>query len=141
MNIEIVRGQRPPNYDLIRARFPMASRIGVLFAYDDKIYTMSSDDIPPELMAHERVHCERQQAMGVTEWWHAYITDKKFMYHEELLAHTAEYKHLIDINPARPYRRAQLKVIAKKLSAPLYGSVVTAEKAAQDILQQLGEAA
>lgn len=138
---EIINGQYPPIIDEIRSRFPQAARrAGVVFSYGDKIYVPSGWKLPPETLVHEKVHCERQQKVGVEHWWALYISDPQFMYYEELLARVAEYRYLIGVNPARPYRRRQLKELAKKLADPLYNRVVTRAQAEADMLKLIGEA-
>jgi hypothetical protein len=123
----------PPNYHRILQTFPNAKNPGVIFAYGDTIYAPGRTSLPPELVAHESVHGERQLAIGVENWWERYLTDPAFRYDEELLAHRAEYRKLCGIAPTRQVRRAGLKMIAKKLAAPLYGCMVTVARAMQDL--------
>ncbi len=124
----------PPNFASIRAVFPGASNVGVIFAYAPDIYCMHTTNIPPELIAHEKVHIERQEAYpgGVEAWWSRYLVDLSWRYNEELLAHRAEYRWLCE-NASRQVRRASLKVIGRKLAAPLYGNMVTPARAMEDI--------
>ena len=121
--------ERPPNFDAIVKVFPMAARMSVIFAYGEKIYVPSGNPLPPELLAHETVHCKRQMVLGVEEWWKRYLEDPVFRYYEEMLAHRAEYKYLALSAPSRQGRRGALKQTAKKLSAPLYGRMVSEAEA------------
>jgi hypothetical protein len=123
---------RPPNYDDILKVFPLASGQHVIFAYAPDIYSPSGPDLPRSLITHESVHIARQEAMGVKEWWNQYLTDPAFRYEEELLAHRAEYQSLARYG-TRAERRQALKLVAKKLAAPLYGRVVTLERAMKDL--------
>lgn len=123
---------RPPNFDIIRKAFPLANRWGIIFAYGDTIYVPSGNELPPELIAHEEVHGERQLKMGVDAWWDEYIKSVSFRYEEELLAHRAEYAKICEIG-SRQVRRSSLKVIAKKLSDPLYDNMTTQKKAIEDL--------
>lgn len=126
----------PPNFAAIHRVFPGASGEGVIFAYAPDIYSMYVTDIPPELIAHESVHIERQAAhpYGVEAWWYRYLYgEMEWRYNEELLAHRAEYQKLCEIAPTRHMRRAALKVIGRKLAAPLYGKMVTTDRAMKDI--------
>lgn len=122
----------PPNFLQIHARFPFAHNYGTIFAYGDKIYNPHGVNMSPELMAHELVHCKRQLEFGVEAWWEKYLTDHRFLYWEELLAHRAEYQSLCQQYPAGN-KRKMLFHTAKKLSAKLYGPVCTYKQAVEDI--------
>lgn len=127
---------RPPNFGEIAAAFPMAYNHGVIFAFHDAIYNPYNKAIPPELLAHEAVHLARQGGTveGALAWWNKYINDPLFRYREELLAHRAEYQHLMDNAPSRQVRRAALKTTSRRLASPLYGRMITVAKAQKDIL-------
>ena len=121
---------RPPNFEAIRAAFPSAESEGVIFAYDGDIYNPSGGEIPPMLIAHENVHLARQKALdphdkstsrwsGADLWWLQYIENSEFRYHEELLAHAAEFKaHRRSTD--RNAGAALLMRTALRLTAPLY---------------------
>lgn len=126
----------PPNFATIAAAIPAARRPGVIFAYEDTIFAPTSGGpITPHLIAHEKVHGERQKAQGVEQWWNQYLVDLDFRYNEELLAHRAEYQSMISDAPNRQQRRACLKMISKRLASSLYGCGRSAEKCAADILE------
>lgn len=125
---------RPPNFSEILQAFPMAANSGVIFSYAPDIYAPSGRDLPPELLDHESVHIKRQIDMGVEAWWKYYLIDDEFRYNEELLAHQAEYKKLCEMYTDRRSRRSSLKYVAKKLSAPLYGRMISFQQAQEDIL-------
>lgn len=126
----------PPNFQAIKAVFPMAIKPTVIFAYGDIIYNPSGKAIPPEIIAHEEVHGKRQLEMGVELWWERYLTDKQFRYDEELLAHREEYKQHCKLYTSRAHRRSGLILIARRLCSPLYGSVVNMEKAKLDLTKE-----
>lgn len=131
--MEIVHS-RPPNFDQIVKVFPLAVGEGVIFAYGDRIYVPSGNKLPPELYAHELVHCNRQLGIGTENWWGQYLEDEEFRYQEELLSHRKELEVLC-IGASRQVRRSALNVIAKKLSAQLYqyGPTVTLARAKRDL--------
>lgn len=133
MNPQIIK-TRPPNFEAIAARFPRARTSPVIFAYAPNIYAPSCD-VPPALYTHECVHIERQLEIGVEVWWDRYLSDDSFRYHEELLAHRAEYQAMIYLNTSRQARRVALKDVAKKLAHALYeyGAAITFEKAKEDL--------
>lgn len=122
----------PPNIHKIAEVFPAAVKEGVIFAYGDRIFNPSGIQIPPSLLDHERVHCERQRMMGVDAWWNKYLVDPKFRYEEELLAHRAEYAKASE-GANRQQRRYHLHHIAKRLASPLYGRVRSLEQCKKDI--------
>lgn len=130
-NVKVITG-RPPNFEEIAAVFPGAHGESVIFAYGDEIYNPSGQELPPELIAHELVHCERQKAMGLKAWWDQYLVDAKFRYEEELLAHKAEYQKLREMYGRRVKKQA-LEHVASKLAAPLYGFPITKSRAIRDI--------
>lgn len=111
---------RPPNFAAIVKAFPEASRHGVIFAWGEDICNPSNVRIPPELLAHERMHGARQ-GTAIEAWWAAYIADPLFRYNEELLAHVAEYRVLVDGLRNRNTRAKLLQRTAARLIAPLYG--------------------
>jgi len=128
--------ERPPNYDEIVSVFPVVTTMqGVLYAYCDAIYNPDWVDIPQSLLAHEQVHLQRQSA-NPAGWWTRYLIDEKFRFDEELTAHCVEWATIKnEPGPDRNYRRASLNMIAKRLSSPLYGSMVcfdTARKMIRD---------
>lgn len=124
---------RPPNFEDILRVFPKAAGYNVIFCYGDKIYSPSSKPISESLIKHESVHSERQgrKEDTIIEWWDRYLKDVEFRYHEELLAHRAEYQHMIKGN--RHARRIALNLVSHKLALPLYGCMVTIKQAKVDI--------
>jgi hypothetical protein len=131
--LEVVDG-RPPNYVEIVAVFPGAALPGVIFAYGDRIYAPGGRTPSPALQAHEQVHCERQGARP-EHWWGLYLTDPAFRLEEELLAHRAEYRAYCARHVNRVKQAQALADIAAKLSAPLYGGLISPEDARRAILE------
>jgi len=135
----------PPMFEEIDAAFNVRGR-PVLFAFGDKIYNPAGVNVPPDLMAHEEVHGERQlrlnpfdRAAGVLEWWRRYIAEPEFRLAEELPAHVAEFNSLCRQNRAkwvseRNMRRTLAAHVARKLAAPLYGRLLAFPDAKKAIL-------
>lgn len=113
--------ERPPNFELILKAFPDASGPGVIFAYGEHIYNPSGNPIPGPLVAHEKVHQERQRGVygNPDEWWFKYINEPQFRYHEEMFAHVAEYRTQLP-GLDRNDRAKLLQSTARRLIAPLY---------------------
>jgi hypothetical protein len=130
--VKIIRAY-PPNIEAIRAAFDLAG-YAPLFAYGDAIYAPLRTDVPPHLVAHESVHMARQGS-AVESWWERYIKDPAFRLREEIPAHVAEYVYLCESSPGRGARRRALSVVAKRLASPLYGGLISSERARRVILE------
>jgi hypothetical protein len=115
----------PPNIEFIRQHFELDGN--EIFTYGDTVYSPTGP-ISVWLIAHEKVHC-RQQGADPDGWWQRYVDDIQFRFEQELQAHRAEYKcvikHIKDIN----VRRKLLYAISRRLSSPLYGSLVSHQEA------------
>lgn len=128
----IIIQARPPNFEKIAAEFPQAFRSDVMFCYGDKIYFPSGARISDSIMAHEKVHSDRQ-GNNPEAWWDQYIADIKFRFDEELLAHKKEYQ--VECGElTRNQRRIALRQIAQRLSSKLYGSMVSIDEAKRLLL-------
>ena len=116
---------KPPNWDELVAAFPVAATRPALYvAWGDRIYSIAGDTPPPELMAHEYVHGQRQGA-DITGWWRRYIDDPVFRLKEEVQAHKAEFARAALGEKDRNRRARILNVTATRLAAPLYGGVIS----------------
>jgi len=123
--------ERPPNFDaLVAAGFPIVNK-PILFAWGDIIYNPGKVIVPLPLQLHEAMHGERQLAHseGIEGWWQQYVYDDAFRLEEEVLAHQVEYRSWYGGCGNRHQRRNALKAVAKKLSAPLYGRMISPHKA------------
>ena len=123
MNIVI---EFPPNIDNIREVFTISGK--EMFAWGDTIYNPSGNTLTKELLAHERVHCQ-QQGRDIQGWWDKYLINLDFRFKQELKAHQVEYAVNKQIEIDRNRRRIYLREISKRLSSPLYGNMVTFDKA------------
>ena len=126
--------ERPPMFAEINAKFHIAGK-PVIFSWGDVIYNPMRVHIPPHLMAHEAMHGQRQRKWrSIEQWWRDYIDSAAFRLDEEVLAHKVEYAALLRGNSNRHARRSHLKQLAKRLSGPLYGGMITAAKARELLL-------
>lgn len=126
----IIRQAYPPNYWAIKTAFPwIVGRPGVIFCYGDTIYSPSGKGVHPALIAHESVHAEQQKKFGVEAWWNCYLISPTFRFDEEVPAHIAELQWWAKAGMPRNARRAALVGIASRLSGPLYGKLISKEKA------------
>lgn len=124
----------PPNIDKIAAALPGARRTGVIFTYGSTIYAPHGVKVSSALKRHEQVHSDRQAIIGVEQWWDRYIDSSEFRFHEELLAHRAEYDWFRTYRPGKC--RAMLHTITARLSSDLYGSVVLRKQCEDLILRK-----
>lgn len=130
-----IKHKLPPNYDKIIEHIPAVEGMkGVVFTYGDVLYVPNGQDIPSDLMKHEETHVVQQMDIGVDEWWDKYLTNPNFRIRQEVEAYQAQYAYVIE-NYNRAGRRAILQRIAKDLSRPMYGSLVTKEEAARLITE------
>lgn len=122
----------PPLFAEIDAAFNVKGK-PVIFCFGQVIYNPEKVQITRELHAHEFVHGERQREQGTVEdWWHRYIADPEFRLAEEIPAHQMEYLTFCQDNEMgrlRTARRLYLNAVAGKLSSPLYGNLISREKA------------
>ena len=116
----------PPNIDAIREVLPV-SRFNI-FAYGGIIYNPGGDRLPPWLIGHEKVHFA-QQGRFPARWWEKYLKEPKFRLEQEIEAHQEEYRVFCWFNRKRNRRRVHLKHMAKRLAAPMYGGIISADRA------------
>ncbi len=124
--MEILR-ELPPNWKQITETFDVDPATRVLYAYFPHIYNPTGFRVPPALVAHERVHLDRQRK-DVVQWWQSYCDNMRFRLMEELLAHRAEYVAVCN-HPGtnRAQKRAYLVAISKRLGSQLYGCKIRAK--------------
>jgi hypothetical protein len=142
----------PPLIDEIDRAFNVRGK-PVIFCWGDIIYNPQQVTITRELAAHEAVHCRRQ--LGVLEpgtepaelairaWWGRYIRDPNFRLLEEIPAHVEEFLSLCEQHAPRwPNRRAMRRTfaaaIAKRLSSPLYGGLISFAEAKRSLMAGAG---
>lgn len=115
----------PPNFEEICAAFPLAKGSTILFAYAPDIYNPNNVSIAPDLIAHERVHIERQ-GDDPEGWWEQYIADPDFRLEEERLAHIAEAWYLVRASTNNRAARKRIAVyVGSRLASPLYNMGLT----------------
>lgn len=121
---------RPPLFDLIDAAFHVAGK-PVVFAWGNAIYNPTGCPVSREIAHHEAVH-QKQQGSDPEAWWRRYIDDKTFRLEQEIPAHQVQYGEFCLHNAngqIRSNRRRYLHLMARRLSSPLYGSLVPYERA------------
>lgn len=125
--MKIVQGF-PPNYNRIKEVFDLTGK-NPIFCWGDIIYFPNGTKLDEHLIVHESVHSEQQKEAGGPEmWWAQYLDDPRFRLSQEVTAYRAQYKFVSE-NSSRQVSRNFLKIIAKDLSSPMYGSLVNLQEA------------
>lgn len=123
----------PPNYEQICAAIPAVRKNKhIVFTYGNMIYAPSGDELPPDFLAHEETHVERQT--DPMEWWAKYLTDVQFRLDEELAAYRVQYAYAVE-HYSRAQRRSLLTGMTKDLSGSMYGKIVSRKEAINLITQ------
>lgn len=121
--------QFPPNYAAICSRFPAVRLMpGIIFAYGDRVYNPSGNELPDHVIVHESVHFEQQKESGPATWWARYLQDNEFRLSQEVEAYQAQYRYLCATSD-RGHRRRILKKIIHDLSGAMYGKMLTKKEA------------
>lgn len=122
--------EKPPNYDEILAAFPVIAGKEMFFAFGDRIYAPHRPRvISRDIQMHESAHGVRQFQVGVLKWWDRYLRDTEFRLAEEIIGYGAQYAELCKIEPNRHARRGNLVLLAGQLASPIYGNLVSRDKA------------
>jgi len=98
----------------------------VAFPYKGKIY--SNKELPKELEDHERVHFKQQDEIGADEWEEQYLTNPQFRVNMEIEAYKKQLTHYTINKDIYEAGRTQM---AKVLSSPMYGNILTYKEAYQ----------
>ncbi len=103
-----------------------------IFAWDDTIYNPGGGPLSPALIAHEEVHFT-QQAGKPKSWWRKFLKSPEFRLQQELPAHRTEYQAFCQRFKDRNARAIYLNALGLRLSHPMYGKIITAADAMQEI--------
>lgn len=95
----------------------------VAFPYKGKIY--SNQELSEELVEHEKVHFKQQEEIGADEWVKEYLANPNFRVKMEVEA----YRHQLSLHNDKNMKEAIRIQIAKVLSSPMYGNVLTYKEA------------
>lgn len=118
-----IRIAYPPNITQIRAAFRLTG--GEIFAWGGVIYNPGGGGLSRALIEHEKVHFRQQEEIGGPEaWWARYLADPAFRLDVEMEAHIVEFRVYSEDN-GRAARRGYLKFLARRLSSPMYGRMIT----------------
>lgn len=131
-SVEIVQ-EWPPRIDEIRETFGDLPD-GVVFAWENKIYSPSTGTLANWIVEHENVHMRQQEAAGgVNAWWDRYLVDPAWRLSQELEAHQVEYREFCKFYRDRNVQARYLNEIAGRLSSPMYGKLISRGDAMRQI--------
>lgn len=127
--------ERPPFYEQLHEKFGVKGT-GAIFTFGNVIYAPGGGKITRELFAHEEIHCEQQGLSwdGIESWWHRYMDDPAFRLSQEIPAHRAEY--LAYVKRHASGRERFLIHVAGRLCGPLYGNLLSLDKAIEEIMER-----
>ena len=116
----------PPNIKAVRKVFPLTG--GEIFAWGDTIYNPGGGALTPWLIEHEEVH-QKQQGDDIDGWWARYLIDPAWRLEQEMEAHQVEYRSYCSHHKDRNQQMRYAAMIARRLSSPMYGKIVTYREA------------
>lgn len=130
--MRIVYEQPPARiYEACVEQFGVSFDDGVVWTYGDAIHTKYL--LRPDVGAHEKVHIKQQKAMGVIEWWDKYLGDPQFRFDQELEAYQEQWRFIKKNVKSRNDQFNFLKQIARDLSGPMYGGLLSYQEALKKI--------
>jgi hypothetical protein len=95
--------------------------------------------MPQDLIEHEKVHLQQQFEYGDADaWWDKYLNDKTFRLEQELEATIVQVKEIWRLPMKvmkKPEKRKYIQWIAKQLSGPMYGFMITYNEALAYLLK------
>ncbi len=134
MNEKILFGmkishEKPPIYDRLVDVFGIDWNDGIVITYGDTLHTRGGNNIPQDLVVHEKTHTRQQAAIGIEEWWNNYVANRDFRLEQEAEAYRNQWqfiKHNVK-NREEAFRKKMR--IARDFSSPIYGNIVTHNEA------------
>lgn len=114
----------PPIWDKILEHGLNPDTSKVIFTYGDTIYNPGAQDIPEYLLYHEEVHT-KQQGDNPDAWWERYLTDITFRIEQEAEAYGRQFKFICSQVKDKNHRIHILVTLARTLSGPTYGNVIS----------------
>ena len=129
----------PPNYQEIKKFLP-GVHDKVIFTWGNIIYNPRGFKIDPGLMRHEQIHFDQQVQYGskgfwipfgyrVRKWWHRYLRDPAFRLSQELPAYQVQLQVYAEAIKSKEKLHKVALMLAKDLSGPLYGSLLSTDQA------------
>ena len=120
----------PPNYADIVAAIPAVAGMRPIFAWGDLVYNPHGLAVDAHLLAHESVHGGQHAAEGgPAAWWALYLADPEFRVRQEVEAYRRQLASFAATTRDRERRHGYCWGLAGHLSSPLYGGLLTRQRA------------
>ena len=146
--MKIINGAYPPNIDEIRKYLPIHDK--VVFCWGDLLFNPNNLRIDPALMAHEQVHFDQQMRYGknsfwqnftlpkyrIGKWWDRYLKNYAFRLSQEIPAYQKQYWEYCKVLKDKNDQNRMAIMLAKDLSSPLYGNLISTENAIKAIKEE-----
>jgi len=118
-----------PLYDKVKKVFPIGPN--TVFVYGNTIFT-KKDITDAGLLLHEMTHLFQQKKVGIDKWWDKYLEDNKFRLSQEAECYSVQY----GVYKKQNITKAEIGLnnIAKELSGPLYGEIISFDNAKKLII-------
>jgi len=121
--------EKPPIFDAVCNTFQINPEC--YFTYGDTLYNPSRLPIPPEIIAHEKVHMKQQNYNDndAAIWWGKFLRDRDFRIDQEARAYGRQYEYIKYHVKDKRVTENYLDQLTKSLSGPLYGRCIEFDKA------------
>lgn len=129
--MKIKQGYPPNIEDIKRVLSPDKDSV---FCYGEDIYCQDPDNLPPDVIVHEKVHARQQQNFSNPDlWWQKYLLDKQFRFEQELEAYAEQYLWLKWNGTSSSVLQEALEDLGSNLAHPQYDFKITAQEASSKI--------
>lgn len=130
----MIKFEFPPNYtDIITILPDVKNQTNGVFSYYPDVYNPSGVELRVETLAHEEIHLNQQEEMGVKIWWKRFLTEPHFRFQQELPAYRKDYQTFKKYNKGNQQHFDYLRYCARQLSSPMYGDIITLSEAMRAI--------
>ena len=99
-----------------------------IFTYGDTIYNPGGHELSDHLIEHEETHCD-QQGNDPKKWWERYLIDPYFRIEQESEAYANQFAYICAKVKDRNQRAKICLDLARVLSGPLYGNIISQQNA------------
>ena len=139
----------PPNIDQIRKHLPKVADT-MVFTWGYVIYTPSGYQLEPGLIRHEQHHADQQAEYGtqsvwgkivlpryrIQKWWKRYLEEPAFRLSQEIPAYQLQYREYKKVVKDKNKLNRLAVMLAKDLSSPFYGNIMSTTEAVQAITRE-----
>lgn len=121
--------EKPPIYDALVESFGINWDDGIVITYGDTLHTKEGNNIPQDLVVHEKTHTRQQSAFGLDDWWKYYIANPTFRMEQEAEAYRNQWQFISQNTKDRNEAFRRKMKIVQDFSSPIYGNIVTHSEA------------